>query len=112
MNKRIFHIGLASIWSIYGCICLFFCTLGRNSNWLNVFLPLIFYIIVLFIDTKFNKNKNSKFLAWLWMTSLITNFISYIVGNNSNWILVFCPLYCLIWKLWDFVIFNDEKRNV
>lgn len=112
MNKRIFQIGLASIWSIYSCICLIFCILGRNSNWLNVFLPLIFYIIVLFMDIKFNKSKDSKFLVWLWISCLIVDFISCIVGNNPNWILVFCPLYCLTFKLWEFVIFNDEKRNV
>ena len=112
MNKRIFQIGLASIWSIYGCICLIFCILGRSSNWLNVFLPLISYIIILFIDIKFNKNVNSKFLFWLWISCLILDFISYMVGNNSSWVLVFCPLYCLNFKLWDSVIFNNEKRNV
>ena len=112
MNKRIFQIGLASIWSICSCICLIFCILGRNSNWFNVFLPLISYIIVLFIDIKFNKNQSSKFLVGLWIFCLIVDFISYAVGNSSSWILVFCPLFCLVHKLWEFVIFNNEKRNV
>lgn len=112
MNKRIFWIGLASIWSIYSCICLIFCILGRNSNWFNVFLPLISYIVILFIDVEFNKDKNSKFLAWLWISCLIVDFINCAVGNSSSWILVFCPLLCLVRKLWEFVIFSNEKRNV
>ena len=110
MNKRIFQISLASIWSIYGCICLIFCILGKNPNWLNVFLPLTFYLIILFKNSKFNKS--DKFLAWVWTFCLITDVISYIIGYNPNWILVFCPFYCLILRLWEFVIFNNEKRNV
>ena len=40
-------------------------------------------------------------LAILWSIVLATDIVSAIVGNEPNWILVFCPLAILVIDKWE-----------
>ncbi len=41
-----------------------------------------------------------KALAILWTVALGTNILSAAVGNEPTWLLVFCPLACLVMEKW------------
>ena len=48
-----------------------------------------------------------KALAIIWTVSLSCNILSAAIGNEPNWVLVFCPLVCLVAEKWERV-FEDR----
>ena len=40
-------------------------------------------------------------LAILWSVVMAVDIISAVVGNDPNWILVFCPLVILVMDKWE-----------
>ena len=40
-------------------------------------------------------------LAILWSVVMAVDIISAVVGNDPNWILVFCPLIILVMDKWE-----------
>lgn len=40
-------------------------------------------------------------LAILWSIVMVVDIISAVVGNDPNWILVFCPLIILVMDKWE-----------
>ena len=48
-----------------------------------------------------------KALAILWTVSLGCNILSAAVGNEPTWLLVFCPLVCLVMDKWEHV--RDDR---
>lgn len=44
-----------------------------------------------------------KIMATLWTIVLCANIVSAAVGNDPNWMLVFCPLVCLVIDKWKHV---------
>lgn len=39
-------------------------------------------------------------VAILWSLCLVADIVSYAKGNTPNWVLVFCPLACLVLESW------------
>lgn len=48
-------------------------------------------------------------LAILWTFALVTDIVSYAAGNEPSWILVFCPLVCLVFGYWEKYFFEKYK---
>lgn len=40
-------------------------------------------------------------LAILWSVVMVIDIISAVIGNDPNWILVFCPLIILVMDKWE-----------
>lgn len=40
-------------------------------------------------------------LAILWSVVMVIDIINAVIGNDPNWILVFCPLIILVMDKWE-----------